>query len=62
VRVLFAAEQNMEAAIRRRIVSALSTGHLPGPDGVINRWQLTCSQHSHVRAEEMDLAERLIRT
>lgn len=62
VRVLFATEQDMETAVRQRIESALSSGHLQGPDGVITRWQLRYSQHSEVRTEEMDHAELLIRT
>jgi hypothetical protein len=62
VRVLFAAEQDMETAVRQRIASALSSGHLQGPDGVISRWKLRWSQHSEVRGEEMDHAELLIHT
>ncbi|HJU96360.1 MAG TPA: hypothetical protein VJ644_00155 [Jiangellaceae bacterium] len=61
VRILFAAEQGMETTIRQRIESALSSGQLHSPDGVITRWQLRSSRHSDVRAEEMDHAERLIR-
>jgi len=62
VRILFAVEPGMEAAIRQSIESALAKGLLQGPDGVVTRWQLRGSRHSDVRAEEMDHAERLIRT
>jgi hypothetical protein len=62
VRVLFVAEQDVEASVRQRIESALSGGQLEGPDGEVTRWQLRFSQRSNVRPDEMDQAERLIRT
>ena len=60
LRILFAADRVKETAIRQLIESALSEGKLEGPNGVITRWQLRSSQHSQVRAEEMDHAEHLI--
>jgi hypothetical protein len=62
VRILFAAEPDMETVIRQRIELAPSRGQLQGPDGVTAWWHLRGSQHSDVRAEEMGHAERLIRT
>jgi hypothetical protein len=62
VRVLFAAEQDVETTVRQRIESALSGGQLQGPDGVVTRWQLRSSQRSDVRPDEMDHAEHLIHT
>lgn len=62
LRVLFATDPGTETAVRQRIESALSTGQLEGPDGVITQWQLHRSQRSDIRAEEKDHAELLIHT
>jgi len=61
VRTLFAAEPDVESAVRQRIELALSRGQLTGPDGVTTHWQLRSSQRSDVAAEETDHAERLTR-
>jgi hypothetical protein len=62
LRILFAAEPDMETAVRQRIERALSDGQLCGPDGVSTQWQLRSSQRSAVSAEEADHAERLTLT
>src|SRR5579859_3957045 len=41
LRVLFAAEPEAEAEVRRRIEAALSQAAQTGPDGVTTRWQLS---------------------
>lgn len=60
LRVLFAAEPADEAAVRGRIETALSQGHLQGPDGVTTRWQFRTAHHSVVQPNETEHAERLI--
>jgi hypothetical protein len=62
VRILFATEPSSESVVRQRIESALSVGSLAGPDGVTTRWELLHSQGSDVHADELEHAERLIRT
>jgi hypothetical protein len=61
LRILFAAEPEMEGEIRRRIDAALAAGQLPGTDGVRARWQLRVSRPGQVAAAEADHAERLVR-
>jgi hypothetical protein len=61
LRILFAAEPAVESEVRRRIDAALAAGQLPGPDGVLARWQLRGSRRGQVAASEADHAERLIR-
>jgi hypothetical protein len=61
VRVLFAAEPEMEDAIRERIERALSEGRLNGPEGETTVWKLRSSQRSRVRSQERDHVERLVR-
>jgi hypothetical protein len=60
VRVLFVADQDMETAIRQRIGSALASGHVQGPDGVVTRWQLESSRRSELLTDEIDHVDRLI--
>jgi hypothetical protein len=60
VRVLFAAEPETEAEVRRRIECALS-GRRRFPDGFTTAWQLQQSRPSDVSAGEANQAERLIR-
>jgi len=59
LRTLFAAEPDLEGAVRQRIDVALSRGQSPGPEGAVTRWQLSTSRRSEVSAEETDHAERL---
>jgi len=61
LRVLFAAEPEAEAEVRRRIETALSQAVQTGPDGVTTRWQLSNAQPGLLRDEEAEHAERLIR-
>jgi hypothetical protein len=62
LRILFATEPSTETTVRDRIDAALSDGQLSGPDGVTTLWQLHRSQSSEVHADELEHAERLIRT
>jgi hypothetical protein len=50
LRIVFAVDPNVEAAIRQRIESALSSGQLQGPDGVITQWQLRASRRGELQA------------
>lgn len=59
VRILFAAEPDVEGVARERIDSALSSGRLLGPTGVLTSWQLRSSQPGHLLAGEVDQAEWL---
>jgi hypothetical protein len=59
LRILFAAEPDLEDAVRQRIDLALSRGQLPGPEGGHTRWQLRLSRRSEVLPEETDHATRL---
>lgn len=61
VRVLFAAEPEAEAEVRRRIDRALS-GQWQFPDGFTTPWQVRESWPSDVSPEETGKAERLIRS
>jgi hypothetical protein len=61
VRVLFAAEPETEAEIRRRIERALS-GRWRFPAGFTTPWQLQDSRPSDVSPEETGQAESLIRS
>lgn len=60
LRVLFAVEPELESTVRRRIESALSEGHLTGPEGEV-AWTMTSSGRSEIAADERDHAEHLIR-
>jgi hypothetical protein len=62
VRILFAAEPEVEDTVRQRIDTALSEGGLHGPDGVTTRWRLHGSRSIDVAARDRDHAERLTRT
>jgi hypothetical protein len=59
LRVLFAAEPELEGTVRERIDAALADGQLSGPDGV-NEWRLRASRPAEVSAEERDHANRLV--
>jgi hypothetical protein len=61
VRVLFAAEPDTEAQVRQLIELAMS-GQLQFPDGFTTPWRLRASRPAEVSAEEIELAERLIRS
>jgi hypothetical protein len=60
VRVLFAAEPDVENEVRRRIEQALA-GRWPYPDGFTTPWQLEACRPSDVSPQETDHARRLIR-
>ncbi|MGI5135124.1 hypothetical protein [Streptomyces sp. CA-106110] len=62
LRVLFAAEPESEADVRSRIETALSRAVFEGPDGVTTRWEFCGAQPSAVRRDELEHAERLMRT
>ncbi|MGW2934537.1 hypothetical protein ACWDA7_22375 [Streptomyces sp. NPDC001156] len=62
LRVLFAAAPESEADVRSRIETALSRGEFEGPDGVTTRWQFCGAQPSAIRQDELEHAERLMRT
>ncbi|WP_377642258.1 hypothetical protein [Oryzobacter terrae] len=59
VRVLFACDPAGEDAVRRRVVEALGTGELVGPDGASTRWDLRRHGPGVVLADELEHAERL---
>lgn len=61
VRVLFAAEEELEQTVRRRIVAALSSGRLTGPDGTTTRWRLADTRADGPLASERPTLERLAR-
>lgn len=60
LRVLFAAEPEAEAEVRRRIDASLRDGELTGPDGTLTRWELRASGPGTVTEEEAEHARRLI--
>ena len=62
LRVLFAAEPDMESAVRGRIESALRNGELPGPQHSTTHWQLQSTNRSPVAADETAHAQRLVQT
>ena len=62
MRILFAAEPDMETAIRGRIQSSLAGGQVQGEGGAIGRWRLHSSHASDIRADEINHAERLVRS
>ena len=59
LRILFAAEPDLEPTVRQRIELALSSGQLTGPDGTLTRWQLRTSGTQAVQPDETAHAERL---
>ena len=59
VRVLFAVAADREAAVRDRVVAALSGGHLVGPDGTTTRWRLVRQGPGTLRHDEREHAARL---
>jgi hypothetical protein len=61
LRVLFAAEPEAEAVVRRRIDAALSGALLDGPDGLATRWEFRGARPATVRHDERDHARRLAR-
>lgn len=62
VRILFATEPASETQVRVEIERALAGGELTGPDGTRTRWRLVEASPGAVRADEVDHAERLIRS
>jgi hypothetical protein len=59
LRVLFAAEPDVQGVVRHRIDEALASGQLRGPGNVVTHWQLQRSSKSVVSDEEAPHAERL---
>jgi hypothetical protein len=59
VRILFAAEPDVQSMVRNRIDQALARGLLRGPDGVSTHWQVQSSNRSAVTDQEADHALRL---
>ena len=62
LRVLFAAEPDMESDVRGRIESALRNGELPGSEHPPTHWQLQSTSGSAVRPDETAHAQRLVQT
>jgi hypothetical protein len=60
IRILFAAEPDREAQVRRRIETALASGRLSKSDGGTTYWQLRSSQPGEVSANEAEHGEQLI--
>ncbi|WP_344981629.1 polyketide synthase dehydratase domain-containing protein [Streptosporangium fragile] len=60
LRILFAAEPDLEETVRERIDRALRSGRLSGPDGVVTRWRLRASGRGDLVPEEAAHARRLI--
>jgi hypothetical protein len=60
VRVLFACEPPAEVNVRARIVAALGSRELRGPDGATTRWRVDASRSGLVRDDEEAHAQRLI--
>jgi hypothetical protein len=60
LRVLFAAEPELESTVRRRIEAVLSAGHLDGPEGEVV-WTMTSSSRGELTADERTHAEHLVR-
>ncbi len=59
LRVLFAADPQVEHEVRRRIERALREGRLVGPDGVLTRWRLQQTRPADVTPIEAEHADRL---
>jgi hypothetical protein len=58
VRVVFACDPNDEPEVRRRVVAALATGELAGPDGSSSNWQLVDQRKDDLRADEATRSAR----
>jgi hypothetical protein len=59
LRILFAAEPDVQGVVRHRIDEALARGQLRDPDNVVTYWQLRSSNRSVVSEEEAAHAQRL---
>lgn len=59
VRVLFAVTPDRERAVRERVVAALSSGDLVGPDGARTRWRLVRHGAGTLQPDERGQADRL---
>ena len=62
LRVLFAAEPDDEARVRRLIDEALARGEGDGPDGERTAWRLLCAGPSPSGPRRSDHARRLTRS
>ena len=60
LRILFAAEPELEDTVRQRIDRALSDGGTTGPTGAAARWQVRLSRRGEVSTGETDHARRLV--
>jgi hypothetical protein len=61
VRTVFASDIAEEAEVRARIVAALESGILAGPDGGVSRWEVVRQEVVDLRPSERRLAARLTR-
>jgi len=59
LRVLFAAEPDMELLVRQRVEEALERGELETAPGRATRWELRSSLECPLDTDEMQHAERL---
>jgi hypothetical protein len=59
VRVVFAAQPEVEGEVRRRIDGALAKGEVTRPDGTTSRWRLVDAGPDGLRDGERDLGARL---
>jgi hypothetical protein len=62
MRILYAAEPDLQNMVRERIDQALADGQLRGPDGSVTYWQLQSSEPSPITDQEAQHARRLAQT
>jgi hypothetical protein len=60
LRVVFATEPANEQRVRALIGQALATGRLTVPEGGVAHWELRSTSPGTLRADEADLAAKLI--
>lgn len=60
LRIVFAAEPADEQRVRTLIDRALADGQVTAPDGSVATWELRSTTTATLRADEEELAERLI--
>lgn len=60
IRILFAADEQQQEHVRLSIERALRRGLLRGQNGGTTAWELRDSQPGVVRADELELAGRLL--
>jgi hypothetical protein len=62
LRVVFAAEPEQEAEVRRRIDRALHSGTVTSPEGVVSHWEFRGSTTVHPTPSETEHARRIAGT